>query len=132
MTTLDQIFEQTAKYFLIDKSKLLSKRNFKDIVLPRQVAMYIAKKYYNYTHGTIGEYTERDRTTCIYASMQIQGYVDVNDWAVKDAVQAITKDLGYIKPDSSANEMYLLQKRYDILYREHKELKNNILQLLQK
>jgi hypothetical protein len=130
MKTLDEIFQATADYFLVEKKLLLKHTRYRHISVPRQMAVYISKVLFNHTQGTIAAYCNHDRTTMVYSCAQIQGFLHVNDFLFVDALKKISEDLGYVKPVGTLSEMYILQKKYDKLATAHEKLKNKLLQLV--
>lgn len=77
--TISYIQDVVADYFQISKDLLLSKSRKRDIVLPRQLAMYFAKEYTNATFARIGqEMGGKDHTTVIHAYDTIRDYSKID------------------------------------------------------
>ncbi len=65
---IEDILNTVTKYFNVSLSQLHSKRKHKSIILPRQVAMHLARKLTNLSLGEIGGYMGgRDHTTVMHA-----------------------------------------------------------------
>jgi chromosomal replication initiator protein len=66
--TIQNIIDVVTVYYDIKLSDLLSKRRHKSIALPRQVGMWLARKYTRYSLEEIGGYFGgRDHTTVMHA-----------------------------------------------------------------
>jgi chromosomal replication initiator protein len=69
---IEEILNTVTKHFGVQLSQLHSKRKFKSITLPRQVAMYLARKLTNLSLEEIGGYMGgRDHTTVMHADEKI-------------------------------------------------------------
>ncbi|MHC4267222.1 MAG: chromosomal replication initiator protein DnaA [Planctomycetota bacterium] len=70
---IEEILNAVTKHFSVPLSQLHSKRKYKSITLPRQVAMHLARKLTNLSLGEIGGYMGgRDHTTVIHADEKIK------------------------------------------------------------
>ncbi len=70
---IEEILNTVTKHFGVQLSQLHSKRKFKSITLPRQVAMHLARKLTNLSLGEIGGYMGgRDHTTVMHADEKIR------------------------------------------------------------
>jgi chromosomal replication initiator protein len=66
--TIQQIVDAVTGYYAVRLSDLLSKRRHKSIALPRQVCMWLARRYTRYSLAEIGGYFGgRDHTTVMHA-----------------------------------------------------------------
>lgn len=71
--SIEDILHTVTKRFGIQISQLHSKRKFKSITLPRQIAMYLARRLTNLSLEEIGGYMGgRDHTTVIHADEKIK------------------------------------------------------------
>lgn len=69
---IEEILNTVTKHFGVQLSHLHSKRKFKSITLPRQIAMYLARKLTNLSLEEIGGYMGgRDHTTVMHADEKI-------------------------------------------------------------
>ena len=72
--TIQQIFEAVTKYYNVRLSDLQSKKRHKSIAFPRQVCMFLARKYTRYSLEEIGGYFGgRDHTTVLHAVRTVDG-----------------------------------------------------------
>jgi chromosomal replication initiator protein len=70
---IEEILRTVTRHFNIQISQILSKRKFQSITLPRQVAMYLARKFTNLSLQEIGGYLGgRDHTTVMHATGKIK------------------------------------------------------------
>lgn len=69
---IDAIMEEVARYFGLSVEALKSKSRKKEIVVPRQIAMYLCKEYTNFSLKSIGyHFGGRDHSTVIHAVQNI-------------------------------------------------------------
>ncbi|EOG40049.1 chromosomal replication initiator protein DnaA [Enterococcus faecium] len=72
-----QIQEEVAKYYHIQLKDLKGKKRIKSIVVPRQIAMYLARELTDNSLPKIGaEFGGKDHTTVIHAHEKIQQLMD--------------------------------------------------------
>jgi len=91
--TIDKIKSAVAHYFNINPSDLESKSRKKELVIPRQLAMYIAKELTNSTLETIGKnFGNRDHTTVLH-SINITERNLLFDERLKSAYEYIMRKL---------------------------------------
>jgi len=87
--SIDDIIDTVSEYYHIPVNNLREKNRSKEVAHCRQVAMYIAKIYTNYSLKTIGlHFGGRDHSTVIHAVKQI----DQN----KEKDKILTTDINYI------------------------------------
>jgi chromosomal replication initiator protein len=84
-----QVIDKTARYFSISTDEMLGPKRDKDIVLPRQVAMYILRNELHLSFPKIArELGRKDHTTAIHSVDKIEKEVGY-DSIVKSAVSEI-------------------------------------------
>lgn len=77
--TIKEIQEQVAKFYHIQVKDLKGKKRVKNIVVPRQIAMYLARELTDSSLPKIGaEFGGKDHTTVIHAHEKIQQLIAVN------------------------------------------------------
>lgn len=75
--TIDNIQKQTANYYNIRLSDLLSKKRTRSLARPRQMGMYLAKELTDKSLPEIGEaFGGRDHTTVLYAYKKMKQLFD--------------------------------------------------------
>jgi chromosomal replication initiator protein len=96
--TIESIQKEVANYFGIDMKELSSKKRNKNIVFPRQVAMYLCRKFTDASYPQIGEqFGGRDHTTVMHANDKIEKDI-MNDNDCSDLINELCKKLN---PDYS-------------------------------
>lgn len=88
-----QIIERCAKYYQISIEDILSPKRDKDIVVPRQVAMYLLRSELHLSFPKIAhELGRKDHTTAIHSVEKIEKELSLNP-ATKTAVDEIKEKL---------------------------------------
>jgi chromosomal replication initiator protein len=91
--TVENIQKTICDYFNIKLGDLKSKRRTQDITLPRQVAMYLCRKYTATSFPAIGyKFGGRDHSTVIHASKSIEKKIK-EDPNMQVTVERIEKNL---------------------------------------
>ncbi len=91
---LVDIQEVVARRYGKKISDLKSKRRTGDLVLPRQIAMYLSRKLTNSSFPEIGrEFGGKDHTTIMHACRQIEKAVDT-DHALRAELDSLTNEIG--------------------------------------
>ncbi len=71
--TVDDIIEEVCRHYDVTPNALKSRSRKKEVVLPRQVAMYLAKKYTNIPAGRIGRMIgSRDHSTVLHSITKVE------------------------------------------------------------
>ncbi|MFK7758377.1 MAG: chromosomal replication initiator protein DnaA [Phycisphaerales bacterium] len=66
--TIERIISEISGYYSVKRTEILGKRRHKSIALPRQVGMYLTRKYTRHSLEEIGaHYGGRDHTTVMHA-----------------------------------------------------------------
>ncbi len=73
--TPDLIMKEVAKYYNISADKLSSANRSREMVQPRQVAMYLVRHLTNYSLPEIGKVFERDHSTVLHSINKIEEYL---------------------------------------------------------
>ena len=91
--SIDLIQKKVANAFNISFSDMKSKKRAKNIALPRQIAMYIARNFTDYSTTEIGnEFGGKDHSTVIHAVTKIGNKYE-NDEMFKLRVDRIIKEI---------------------------------------
>ncbi len=90
--TIDNIFEAVKNQFMVSVADIKSKSRKKEFILPRQVAMYLAKEILNIPLSNIGYYFDRDHSTVIYSINSLNEQL-LTDKLLKDNLLKIRKSL---------------------------------------
>ena len=91
--TIDEIQKKVALHYSIKLSDMSSVRRAKQVVLPRQVAMYLAKKLTTLSLPDIGKnFGGRDHTTVLHAVRKVEELLK-DDASVAEDVRLLTQIL---------------------------------------
>jgi chromosomal replication initiator protein len=90
---IDFIQRSVSEFFDVSIDALKDKTRKKEIVVARQVAMYFAKEYTNYSLKTIGQhFGGRDHSTVIHAIQSVNDLIDTNR-KFKTSIEELQKKL---------------------------------------
>ena len=90
---IENIQKTVASFFQISMQDLLSPRRSRSLARPRQIAMYLAKKYTSKSLPDIGrKFSNRDHTTVIHAVKKINQLIQ-DDENIKRNITEIKKSL---------------------------------------
>lgn len=77
--TLDEIIKKVCDHYKVETNAIQASSRKREVVIVRQVAMYLAKKYTSYSSKKIGKLIgNKDHATVLHACKTIQGEIDVN------------------------------------------------------
>ena len=94
--TVEDIVRVVADYFKLLPEDLTGDHRQSDIVLARQIAMYVAKKYFKMTYQYIGTYFQnRIHTTVMHAVEKIEKEIET-DKQLKRDINALLHDMGVL------------------------------------
>jgi chromosomal replication initiator protein len=92
--TVAAIAERVSGYFQVQPQQLQSKERSRELMIPRQVSMYLARQLTGLSLEQIGAYFGgRDHTTVLHACRKVEGALD-NDAMLSGAVRQLQADLG--------------------------------------
>ncbi len=91
--SVEMIQKQVSEFYNINISELKSSRRQKHLVLPRQVAMYLARKLTKHSLPEIGNtFGGKDHTTVMHSCKKIEQDI-TNDTALRRTVEQLTTSL---------------------------------------
>ena len=77
--TIEGIIEKVCEYYGLDTESIQTKSRKHEIVLARQISMYLAKKYLDISTSKIGMYVgKRDHATVLHAFSVVKDQMDVD------------------------------------------------------
>ena len=77
---VENIQSNVAKYFKISLNEMLSARRSRSLVRPRQIAMYLSKKFTTKSLPEIGrKFSGRDHTTVLHAVKTVEKLMKINE-----------------------------------------------------
>ncbi|MBQ7129160.1 MAG: chromosomal replication initiator protein DnaA [Clostridia bacterium] len=89
---IERIIEEIAKTYHVSSVDVLSKRKTAQLVLARQVAMYVAKEITDLSYQAIGESFSKDHTTVLHSVKKIEKILKENPYE-KETVEDIIHNL---------------------------------------
>ncbi len=90
---IDLIQKRVASYYKIDQSDITGRKRTKNIVVPRQIAMYLSRELTDNSLPQIGkEFGGKDHTTVLHAIDKIEKQLPT-DPTLKDDIQHLKMDL---------------------------------------
>jgi len=93
--TIEKIQKKVAEHFQIKVNELKSSKRLKNIVYPRQIAMYICREMTNLSYPEIGDkFSGKDHSTIIHANKKISRLID-EDVQVKMVVEKLMDNLKF-------------------------------------
>ncbi len=91
--TMDEILKATAFTFEVEASDLRSKGRRHELVVPRQVAMYLMREFTSHSYPEIGQFfSGRDHSTVVYAVQKITEQV-AKDRDLEERIQTVKGEL---------------------------------------
>lgn len=98
--SVDTIIRVVSDYFSISAYDIKGKKRTKSVVLPRQIAMYIARSITEFSTTEIGyEFGGRDHTTVMHSVQKVDGMMK-NDVAMSNSVQNLIRQVQNYKRES--------------------------------
>ncbi len=95
-TTISHLIKTVADFYSISEKEIFEQTRKKQIVLPRQIAMYLLREDFNSSYPYIGEkFGGKDHTTVIHAYNKITNNIKNNE-KTKDDIRQI-RELLYLK-----------------------------------
>jgi chromosomal replication initiator protein len=108
--TIEFIQKEVSSYYGLDLKDLISKKRNKHISYPRQIAMYLCRKYTDASYPQIGEqFGGRDHTTVMHANDKIEKEI-LNDQEVSQLINELSKKIDPhlpSDPESLFSNLYL-------------------------
>ncbi len=91
--SVERIIEEVTDHFNIKLSEIKGKSRLRDVVMPRQIAMYLAKQYTALSLKNIGyHFSGRDHSTVIHAIQTVNDLIDI-DKVIAKHVQELKEKL---------------------------------------
>jgi chromosomal replication initiator protein len=91
--TMDDILRVTAKHYEVEGSELKSKGRRHELVVPRQVAMYLIREFTPHSYPEIGQFfSGRDHSTVLYAVQKVSEQL-ASDHELSAKIRDIKEDL---------------------------------------
>lgn len=122
--TIDQISEVVEKHFKLPSGTIKNKIRKREIVMPRQMTMYLAKKYTKHSLNEIAaQVSDQDHATVIYHCRTAQNLIET-DKSYRRDIEEIEKELAYITDISKEEKRNaIIQSLLVILKKRNNELR---------
>ena len=86
----ETIIDTVCKYYNVKKEQVLGKSRPKNVVIPRQMAMYIAREELNDSFPALVKYFNKDHSTIVHAYERVQKELKNNDRTRKELKDILT------------------------------------------
>lgn len=96
VATFQDVMESVSRYYSVSVQDMIGQSRVREILVPRQIAMHLLKKYVRMSYVRIGEVFEgRDHTTVMNAVEKIESKLQ-NDPQLLREVRALEKELDFV------------------------------------
>ena len=94
--TFQDVLESVSRYYSVSVQDMIGASRVREILLPRQIAMYLGKKYLRISFVRLGElFSNRDHTTVMNAVEKIDKNVQ-NDPQLLREMRALEQEIGVV------------------------------------
>lgn len=90
--TPQHILDVVCEHLSVKPEDIKSKKRNEDIVIPRQIVMYLCSEYTDYSSTKIGEFLGKDHSTVLHGVQKLKDDIE-NDDILRGKVEIITKKL---------------------------------------
>ena len=90
--TPEMILREVSNYYCIPVEKLRGSGRSRDMVLPRQVAMYLVRQLTDYSLPEIGKVFSRDHTTVLHSINKVEEYLK-NTSEMENIIKTLTSNI---------------------------------------
>ncbi|OGJ56187.1 hypothetical protein A2635_04710 [Candidatus Peribacteria bacterium RIFCSPHIGHO2_01_FULL_51_9] len=94
--TFQDVMEAASRYYSVSVQDMIGDSRVREILLPRQITMYLSKKYLRMSFVRLGElFSNRDHTTVMNAVEKIEQHMKNNSQLLRE-VRALEKELNFV------------------------------------
>ena len=93
LPTASLIISEVSRYFGVEETLLRGRLKSNNIVMPRQLAMYLIRELTHQSYKTIGREFGRDHTTVISALQKVESLIAKSDKQTLDQLRDITANI---------------------------------------
>lgn len=91
----EEVISLVANYYKIPKDELIGEERRKDIMVPRQICMYLIRKVLDQSYEAIGEnFGGRNHTTVLHSCNKIEEQIKLDQRLMRD-INTLRKEMGY-------------------------------------
>lgn len=96
IATFQDVMEAVSRYYSVSVADMVGQSRVREILIPRQIAMFLCKKYIRMSYVRLGElFSGRDHTTVMNAVEKIESKQQ-NDQQLLREVRALEKELEFV------------------------------------
>lgn len=96
VATFQDVMEAVSRYYSVSMQDMVGQSRVREILMPRQIAMFLCKKYLRMSYVRLGElFSGRDHTTVMNAVEKIESKVQ-NDSQLLREVRALEKEMDFV------------------------------------
>jgi len=93
--TLDDVINVVSTYYKIDRNILTGLERRREIIIPRQICMYLIRELLNQSYETIGEnFGGKNHTTVLHSCNKIMAQIKEDQRLMRD-VNALKREMGF-------------------------------------
>ncbi len=93
--TLDDVIDTVAHYYKIDRQVLTGLERRREVIIPRQICMYLIRELLNQSYETIGEnFGGKNHTTVLHSCNKIMAQIKEDQRLMRD-VNALKREMGF-------------------------------------
>jgi chromosomal replication initiation ATPase DnaA len=93
--TLDDVINTVAGYYKIDRTILTGNERRREVIIPRQICMYLIRELLNQSYETIGEnFGGKNHTTVLHSCNKIMAQIREDQRLMRD-VNALKREMGF-------------------------------------
>lgn len=94
--TFQEVLESVSRYYSVSVQDMIGQSRVREILMPRQIVMYLGKKYLRISFVRMGElFSNRDHTTVMNAVQKIEKSMR-NDAQLLREIRALEQELGVV------------------------------------
>lgn len=96
ISTFQDVLEAASRYYSVSVQDMIGASRVREILVPRQITMFLCKKYLRMSYVRLGElFSGRDHTTVMNAVEKIESKLQ-NDPQMLREVRALENELGFV------------------------------------
>ncbi|MDD5469872.1 MAG: chromosomal replication initiator protein DnaA [Candidatus Peribacteraceae bacterium] len=93
--TFQDVLEEVSRYYSVSVNDMIGASRVREVLLPRQIAMYLGKTYLRMSYVRLGQiFSNRDHTTVMNAMSKIEKKMQDDPQLLRE-VRAIEQELGF-------------------------------------
>lgn len=93
--TLDDVIDAVSNYYRIDRTILTGLERRREVIIPRQICMYLIRELLNQSYETIGEnFGGKNHTTVLHSCNKIMAQMKEDQRLMRD-VNALKREMGF-------------------------------------